>query len=78
MILRVANVHRPVQKVHTSFKRDDLLYGCVGPDDIARGIAFLASDDAKMINGVLMPSLGYGMLVVVNKVGGCDPKSDSE
>jgi NAD(P)-dependent dehydrogenase (short-subunit alcohol dehydrogenase family) len=55
MILRVANVHRPVQKVHTSFKRDDLLYGCVGPDDIARGIAFLASDDAKMINGVLMP-----------------------
>jgi NAD(P)-dependent dehydrogenase (short-subunit alcohol dehydrogenase family) len=44
-----------VQKLHTKFKREDLPYGCVGPDDIARGIAFLASEDAKMINGVLMP-----------------------
>ncbi|KAH7371113.1 hypothetical protein BKA66DRAFT_424773 [Pyrenochaeta sp. MPI-SDFR-AT-0127] len=45
----------PVQQVHTSFKRDDLPYGCIGPNDIAQAIAFLASDDAKMISGILMP-----------------------
>lgn len=27
----------------------------VGTDDVANGILFLASDDAKKINGVLMP-----------------------
>lgn len=27
----------------------------IGVDDIARGIAFLASDESKMINGALVP-----------------------
>lgn len=27
----------------------------VTADDVARGIAFLASDEAKMINGALLP-----------------------
>jgi NAD(P)-dependent dehydrogenase (short-subunit alcohol dehydrogenase family) len=36
-------------------KSDGFPYGGVEPIDIARGIAFLASDDAKMINGVMMP-----------------------
>ncbi|KAF2818472.1 NAD(P)-binding protein [Ophiobolus disseminans] len=39
----------------TFFKRDDLPQGCIGADDIAHGIAFLASNEAKMISGVLMP-----------------------
>ena len=42
-------------KLHTNFKRDDLPYGCISPKDVAQGIAFLASDEAKMISGVSMP-----------------------
>ncbi|CAN9391493.1 unnamed protein product [Alternaria alternata] len=45
----------PVQVLCQGLKRDDLPYGSVGPDDIAQGIAFLASDAAKTISGVVMP-----------------------
>ncbi|KAL1795602.1 hypothetical protein ACET3X_005826 [Alternaria dauci] len=48
-------VYRPVQMVCQGLKRDDLPYGSVGPDDIAQGILFLASDAAKTISGVVMP-----------------------
>jgi NAD(P)-dependent dehydrogenase (short-subunit alcohol dehydrogenase family) len=54
-VAKDTDIVRPVTKLHTSFKRDDLPYGCISPDDIARGIAFLASDDAKMISGALVP-----------------------
>ncbi|CAG5153225.1 uncharacterized protein ALTATR162_LOCUS3087 [Alternaria atra] len=48
-------VYNPVQALCQGLKRDDLPYGSVGPDDIAQGIAFLASDAAKTISGVMMP-----------------------
>ncbi|KAG9195251.1 hypothetical protein G6011_00371 [Alternaria panax] len=48
-------LYSPVQVLCQGLKRDDLPYGSVGPDDIAQGIAFLASDAAKTISGVMMP-----------------------
>ena len=50
-----ANVDRPVHAVHTDFTREDLPHGCIGPEDIAKSILFLASDESKMISGVLLP-----------------------
>ncbi|KNG45937.1 NAD(P)-binding protein [Stemphylium lycopersici] len=45
----------PVQALSQSAKRDNLPHGSAGPEDIAEGIAFLASDNAKAINGIMMP-----------------------
>ncbi|KAI4914230.1 uncharacterized protein J4E92_009644 [Alternaria infectoria] len=47
--------YNPVQMLCQGLKRDDLPYGSVGPNDIAQGIAFLASDVAKTISGIMMP-----------------------
>jgi len=44
-----------VQMLCQGLKRDDLPYGSVGPNDIAQGIAFLASDAARTISGIMMP-----------------------
>ena len=45
----------PVQELGVGMKRDDLPYGSVGANDLAEGIAFLASDAAQAISGVMMP-----------------------
>jgi NAD(P)-dependent dehydrogenase (short-subunit alcohol dehydrogenase family) len=45
----------PVQVLCRGMKRDDLPYGSVGPNDVAEGIAFLASEAAKAVSGILMP-----------------------
>jgi hypothetical protein len=45
----------PVQVLCMGMKRDDLPYGSVGPNDIAEGIVYLASDAAKAVSGILMP-----------------------
>ncbi|KAH7084516.1 hypothetical protein FB567DRAFT_529187 [Paraphoma chrysanthemicola] len=45
----------PVHNLHMGSQKDGRPYSGVEPIDIARGIAFLASDDAKMINGVMLP-----------------------
>lgn len=41
--------------MHSDFKVEGLPYGCISPNDVAEGIAFLASDNAMMISGVLLP-----------------------
>ncbi|KAH6868500.1 3-hydroxybutyrate dehydrogenase type 2 [Alternaria rosae] len=48
-------IYNPVQMLCQGLKRDDLPYGSVSPDDVAQGIAFLASDAAKTISGIMMP-----------------------
>ena len=54
-MLALTYARSPVQDLSTSLKRDDLPYGSVGANDLAEGIAFLASDAAQAISGVMMP-----------------------
>lgn len=44
-----------VQNLSTGRKRDDLLYESVGTNNIVESIAFLASDAAQPVSGVMMP-----------------------
>ncbi|CAO2648199.1 Nn.00g074660.m01.CDS01 [Neocucurbitaria sp. VM-36] len=45
----------PTVQLHVSKDSEGTPVPVIGVDDVARGIAFLASDDAKMINGALIP-----------------------
>jgi NAD(P)-dependent dehydrogenase (short-subunit alcohol dehydrogenase family) len=51
----VANLYSPVVQMHVSKDAEGNPVPVVGVDDVARGIAFLASDESKMINGALIP-----------------------
>jgi NAD(P)-dependent dehydrogenase (short-subunit alcohol dehydrogenase family) len=45
----------PVVQMHVTNDSEGTPVPCIGVDDVARGIAFLASDEAKMINGANIP-----------------------
>jgi NAD(P)-dependent dehydrogenase (short-subunit alcohol dehydrogenase family) len=45
----------PIVQLHVSKDSEGTPVPVVGVDDVARGIAFLASDEAKMINGAMIP-----------------------
>ena len=42
-------------QLHVSKDSEGTPVPVIGVDDVARGIAFLASDEAKMINGAMIP-----------------------
>ncbi|OAK96544.1 NAD(P)-binding protein [Phaeosphaeriaceae sp. SRC1lsM3a] len=42
-------------QLHVSKDSEGSIVPIIGVDDVARGIAFLASDEAKMINGAMVP-----------------------
>jgi NAD(P)-dependent dehydrogenase (short-subunit alcohol dehydrogenase family) len=50
-----ANNYSPVVQLHVSKDSEGTPVPVIGVDDVARGIAFLASDEAKMINGAMIP-----------------------
>ena len=50
-----ANFASPTVQLHVSKDSEGTPVPVIGVDDVARGVAFLASDDAKMINGALIP-----------------------
>lgn len=50
-----ADYDSPIVQLHVSNDSEGIPVPVVGVDDVARGIAFLASDDAKMINGAMIP-----------------------
>jgi NAD(P)-dependent dehydrogenase (short-subunit alcohol dehydrogenase family) len=45
----------PTVQLHVSKDSEGTPVPVIGVDDVARGIAFLASDEAKMINGAMIP-----------------------
>lgn len=45
----------PIVQMHVGKDEQGQPVPIIGTDDVARGIAFLASDDAKMVNGALLP-----------------------
>ncbi|KAF1945300.1 NAD(P)-binding protein [Clathrospora elynae] len=45
----------PIVQLHVSKDSEGTPVPVIGVDDVARGIAFLASDEAKMINGAMIP-----------------------
>jgi NAD(P)-dependent dehydrogenase (short-subunit alcohol dehydrogenase family) len=45
----------PIVQLHVSKDSEGTPVPYIGVDDVARGIAFLASDEAKMINGAMIP-----------------------
>lgn len=51
------HVCRPLYKVQETLGQfpDLPKRETIQPEDVAKAIAFLASDDAKMINGIAMP-----------------------
>ncbi|KAH7073466.1 hypothetical protein FB567DRAFT_439645 [Paraphoma chrysanthemicola] len=49
------NTFFPTVQLHVSKDSEGTPVPVIGVDDVARGIAFLASDEAKMINGALIP-----------------------
>lgn len=51
----IADSNSPVVQMHLSKDSEGNPVPIVGVDDVARGIAFLASDESKMINGALIP-----------------------
>jgi NAD(P)-dependent dehydrogenase (short-subunit alcohol dehydrogenase family) len=50
-----ANSHSPTVQLHVDKDSEGTPVPVIGVDDVARGIAFLASDEAKMINGAMVP-----------------------
>jgi NAD(P)-dependent dehydrogenase (short-subunit alcohol dehydrogenase family) len=50
-----ADMRSPVVQMHVANDSEGTPVPCIGVDDVARGIAFLASDEAKMINGANIP-----------------------
>jgi len=49
------NAFFPIVQLHVSKDSEGTPVPVIGVDDVARGIAFLASDEAKMINGAMIP-----------------------
>ncbi|KAF2033402.1 NAD(P)-binding protein [Setomelanomma holmii] len=49
------NAFFPTVQLHVSKDSEGTPVPVIGVDDVARGIAFLASDEAKMINGAMIP-----------------------
>ncbi|KAF2855371.1 NAD(P)-binding protein [Plenodomus tracheiphilus IPT5] len=45
----------PIVQLHVSKDSEGTPVPVIGVDDVARGIAFLASDEAKLINGAMIP-----------------------
>jgi NAD(P)-dependent dehydrogenase (short-subunit alcohol dehydrogenase family) len=45
----------PVVQMHIGKDENGQPLPIIGADDVARSIAFLASDEAKMVNGALLP-----------------------
>ncbi|KAL6702897.1 hypothetical protein ACN47E_000859 [Coniothyrium glycines] len=45
----------PIVQLHVGKDSEGSPVPIIGVDDVARGIAFLASDEAKMINGAMIP-----------------------
>jgi NAD(P)-dependent dehydrogenase (short-subunit alcohol dehydrogenase family) len=45
----------PVVQMHVSKDEKGQPVPIIGVDDVARAIAFLASDNSRMINGALLP-----------------------
>jgi NAD(P)-dependent dehydrogenase (short-subunit alcohol dehydrogenase family) len=50
-----ANDISPIVQLHVSKDSEGTPVPVIGVDDVARGIAFLASDESKMINGAMIP-----------------------
>jgi NAD(P)-dependent dehydrogenase (short-subunit alcohol dehydrogenase family) len=51
----LTNFYSPIVQLHVSKDKDGNPVPVIGPEDVARGIAFLASDESKMINGAMIP-----------------------
>jgi len=49
------NSNSPTVQMHVHKNEDGQPVPVIGTDDVAKGIAYLASDDAKMVNGALLP-----------------------
>ncbi|KAF1835197.1 NAD(P)-binding protein [Decorospora gaudefroyi] len=49
------NAFFPVIQLHVSKDSEGAPVPIIGADDVARGIAFLSSDESKMINGAMIP-----------------------
>ncbi|EAT91488.1 hypothetical protein HBI56_013720 [Parastagonospora nodorum] len=49
------NTFFPTVQMHVGKDSEGTPVPVIGVDDVARGIAFLASDEAKMINGAMVP-----------------------
>jgi NAD(P)-dependent dehydrogenase (short-subunit alcohol dehydrogenase family) len=45
----------PIVQLHVGNDAEGSPVPVIGVDDVARGIAFLASEEAKMINGAMIP-----------------------
>lgn len=45
----------PIVQLHVSKDSEGTPVPYIGVDDVARGIAFLSSDESKMINGAMIP-----------------------
>ena len=45
----------PVVQMHVGKDEQGQPVTIIGTDDVARSIAFLASDEARMVNGALLP-----------------------
>lgn len=52
---RKADIISPVVKMHIGKDENGQLVPIVSPKDVASGIAYLASDEARMINGAMLP-----------------------
>jgi hypothetical protein len=51
----IADSRSPIVQLHVSKDSEGTPVPIIGVDDVARGVAFLASDEAKMINGASIP-----------------------
>lgn len=51
----ISDSNSPIVQMHVSKDSEGNPVPVIGVDDVARGIAFLASDESKMINGALIP-----------------------
>lgn len=55
MYITMAYSVSPIVQLHVSKDNEGTPVPYIGVDHVARGIAFLASDESQMINGAMVP-----------------------